>query len=200
MPIRTIAQENTRYRLELEELKERSQSVSNQLQVARIGLDEIKSDSERTRERVDVVGATEAIGKLLKRRRDALPSLQSYRRTSAERGMQISRATDRQIEIDEFLREHGDIRAEVSKTLLALSEAERAQFEQETTELIKEQRNLLNELQKIYGRYIGQITSLDLAERQLAEVASDYINYIDDQLIWIPGPGLSALLDPVGLG
>ena len=54
------------------------------------------------------------------------------------------------------------------------------------------------ELQKVYARYVGQITALDLAERQLVEVASEYTDYIDDQLIWIPGLGLASLLDPAG--
>ncbi len=200
MPLQVIAKENARYHLELEELTDREQSLSSDLQAARLGLDEIKSDFERTRQRVEVVGTTEAIGKMLKRRRDALPSLQSYRRTSADRGLEISRATDRQIEIDELMLERDDIREEAAKILLTLPVANHPEFEQETTDMAMDQRNVLNELQKVYGRHIGQITALDLAERQLVEVAGEYIEYIDDQLIWIPGPGVSALLDPVGLG
>jgi potassium efflux system protein len=197
-PLQNIANENGQYRLEHETLAEQGRAVTNRLQTAQLGLDEIKSDFERTRERVDVVGATQAIGKLLKRRRDALPSLQSYRRTSAERGKEISRATDRQIEIDELLSERADRKAVISKTLALLSEAEVTVYEQSVADLVREQRDLLNELQKVYARYVGQITALDLAERQLVEVASEYTDYIDDQLIWIPGLGLASLLDPAG--
>jgi potassium efflux system protein len=200
LPLQVIAQENALYREELEELVGREQSVANDLQTARLGLDEIKRDFERTRQRVEVVGASEAIGKMLSHRREALPSVQSYRRTSAQREAEIGRATDRQIDIDELLRERGDIQETVTKVLENLPQADRPEFETDTADLTKTRRDALNELQKVYGRYIGQITSLELAERQLVEVAGAYIEYIDDQLIWIPGPGIAALVDPVGFG
>ncbi len=199
MALQVFARENALYRGELEGLVSREQAVSGDLQTARRGLDEIKSDFQRTRQRVDVVGASAAIGKMLTRRRDALPSKQSYRRTSAERKAEISRTTDRQIEIDELLRDRGDIRTVVANALEALPEAERGRLEEQSADLARARRDALNELQKVYGRYIGQITSLDLAERQLVEVAAAYVDYIDDQLIWIPGAGVTALVDPANL-
>ncbi len=198
--LQTIAEENTRYRLELEELVSREQFVIRDLQARRSGLEDIQSDYDRTRQRVDVVGETEAIGRMLKRRRDELPSTQSYRRSSDKRAAEISKSTDRQIEIDERLREFSDMRSVVADVLEALPESDRARFEQETMELARARRNALNELQKVYGRYMGQITSLDMAERQLVDVASAYIDYIDDRLIWIPGPGISTLADPGIIG
>ena len=98
-PLQVIAQENARYRKELEELINREQSIIGDLEAARLGVDEIKSDFERTRQRVEVVGMSKAIGKMLKRRRLELPSLQSYRRNTAQRAVEIDRATDRQIDI-----------------------------------------------------------------------------------------------------
>ncbi len=198
--LQIIAQENAHYHLELEELVGHERLVSTDLQTARLGLDGIKSDFERTRQRVDVVGASEAIGKMLRRRYAELPSSQRYRRDALNGGEEISRATDRQIEIDELLREQGDFHTVVARTLEGLPEEERAHYQQQTTELARARRDALNELQKVYGRYIGHITSLDLAERQLVEVAAAYVDYIDDQLIWVPGPSISALMNPATLG
>jgi len=198
--LQNIAKENASYRLELEDLVNREQLIISESQATRPELDEIKNDFTRTRQRVDVVGASEAIGRMLKARRDALPSVKSYRRTSAERSKEISRATDRQIDIDELLRELGDINKAVTQALRGMPEEEQNRYRPDASELFMAKRDALNELQKVYGRYTGQITSLDLAKRQLVEVASAYISYIDDQLIWIPGPGVATLLDPVGFG
>jgi potassium efflux system protein len=57
----------------------------------------------------------------------------------------------------------------------------------------------LNELQKVYGRYIGKLTSLDLAERQLLELSESYIDYINDQLIWISNDNIFQLFTPTQL-
>jgi potassium efflux system protein len=194
--LQRIAQENAQYHHELEQLVTREQALANELQSARLKLDAIKNEFERTRQRVQVVGATEAIGKMLKRRRAELPSLQNYRRASATRNAEIGRATDQQIEVEELLREYGDTQAVTAKALASLAEPERARFEQQIIELAKARRDALNELQKIYGRYIGHITSLELAEQQLLEVANAYIDYIDDQLIWIPGRSFMVLMQP----
>ncbi|MCP5417533.1 MAG: mechanosensitive ion channel [Chromatiaceae bacterium] len=193
--LQVIAQENASYRQELEELISREQGYIAELEAARKDLDGIKSDYERTRQRVEVAGASDAIGKMLIRRRQELPSQQSYRRNSAQRSTEIDRAIARQIDIEELLRQRGDVHSVVVTALDTLPEAERPGFEAEVTELAKVRRDALNELQKVYGRYIGQITSLDLAKRQLVEVSGAYISYIDDQLAWIPGANIFRLLN-----
>ncbi len=107
---------------------------------------------------------------MLRRRQDALPSFQSYRRTSASRSEEINRATDRQIEIDELLRERSDVEGLVTLMLQGvqqdLSPAQQKRFRKQLYTLTQNRRDALNRLQTIYGRYIGQLTTLDLAERQ----------------------------------
>ncbi len=195
-PLRAIAQEHARYLEELDALINMEQGISEQLKVARLRLDEIKAESELTRQQVEFVGPTEAIGNMLKRRRSELPSVKTYRRSSYERATEIARITDRMIEIDELLRARRDTEAIVAGVLEKLSEEETARFEDEVPTVIQDRRAGLNQLQKGYSRYIGQITSLDLTERQLVDVAESYITYIDDQLVWMPDPGFKSLLNP----
>ncbi|MEW8043023.1 MAG: mechanosensitive ion channel [gamma proteobacterium symbiont of Phacoides pectinatus] len=197
--LRDVAEENARHRQELEALIGSEQSTFAGLQVARAGLDEIRKDFERTRQRVEVAGATETIGRLLKRRRAELPPPSRHRRLSAQRAGEIRRATDRQIEVDELLRSADALRQRVAQAIAAAPEGERALLRREAASLEEGHRDGLNELQKVYGRYVGLASALDLAERQLAEVAGEYIDYIDDQLIWVPGPGVEALLHPTAL-
>jgi len=202
--IQFIARENAQFRIELEDLVDRETKVNTELEKIQIGLETIESDFERTRQRVDVVGPTEAIGKMLQRRRDDLPSVRSYRRTSAERVDEISRATDRQIGIDELLRERGDIQSVVEGVARGLAPdlpgGTKAAFLDETAKLARDRRDALRDLQTVYGSYISQLTSLDLAERQLVSISKTYTDYIDDQLMWIPSSGIEALAEPAASG
>ncbi len=202
--IQIIARENAQFRNELESLVDREKRVIGALEKIQGGLTEIESDFERTRQRVDVVGPTEAIGKMLQRRRNDLPSVQSYRRTSAERVNEISRATDRQIGIDEQLRERADIQGVIDGVTRGfapdLPGGTKAAFLNETNKLARNRRDALRDLQTLYGSYISQLTTLDLAERQLVSLSGNFTGYIDDQLMWIPSSGIEALAEPAASG
>ncbi|MCG7954240.1 MAG: mechanosensitive ion channel, partial [Candidatus Thiodiazotropha endolucinida] len=198
-PIKNIAQKNAQNRAELEELVYWEKRVSQKLQATQLQLEQISDDFEHSKQRVDVVGASQAIGKMLSRRRQALPSLQSYSRSSAERKQEINIATDRQIAIEEQLLAQGSLTEYVEQVTQPLTEGvseEKAdELRKQVFSLLGARREALNELQKIYGRYITQLTSLDQAERQLLEVSESYVDYIDDQLIWISSGDLFDFLD-----
>jgi potassium efflux system protein len=203
LPLQVIAQENAETRSELEQLVYWEKRVLQQLTTAKRQLEELQSDFEHSKQRVEVVGRSEAIGKMLSRRRAALPSLRSYSRSSAMRKYEINKATDRQIEIEELLLQRGNLSSHVEvitqSIIEGLSEDETEHLRQKTFSLASARREALNELQKAYGRYIGQLTSLDLAERQLLNLSESYIGYIDDQLIWVSSNNISQILDPFRL-
>ncbi|KOR30170.1 hypothetical protein TI03_00140 [Achromatium sp. WMS1] len=179
-----IASSNADFNQELEKLVIQEQKVSNQLQLVTQELDELQANFDRTRQRVEVVGTSPAIGRMLRQRRAELPSLQDYRRESWERTEQISKATERQLEIDELLSKIPAIQQTLENTSSLPADTKI------NLSLITTHRNSLHELQKFYSRYIAKLTSLDVAERQLLLVAKTYTKYIDDQLLWIPSINL----------
>ncbi|MCU7842505.1 MAG: mechanosensitive ion channel [Candidatus Thiodiazotropha sp. (ex Monitilora ramsayi)] len=188
-PLKQVADENAGNRAELEQLVFEEKRLSQRLTTAKQQLEEIKTDFESTRRRVEVVGTSEVIGSMLYRRREALPSIGSYSRSSAERRSEINRATDRQINIEEQLRERGNVQQVVEQLIGILPEPDEPEaveaLRAQARDLVQARRTALNELQKVYSRYIAKLTSLDLAERQLVDVSESYITYINDQLIWI---------------
>lgn len=200
-PVKILAEDNTHFREELESLVYQERQVQKQLESTQRQLEEIKAEFERTRQRVDVVGASEAIGRMLRRRRDALPSVQQYQRSTLKRGKAITVATDRHIDIDERLRELSDLNKTLSEITAQLppnlSDRELQSITSVTTTLAQTRRDALNELQKVYSRYISELTTLDLAERRLVEVAESFIHYINEQLIWIPNASIVSLNDPI---
>ncbi|PUB76606.1 MAG: potassium transporter [gamma proteobacterium symbiont of Ctena orbiculata] len=203
LPLQIIAQENAKTRSELEQLVYWEKRVQQQLTSTKRKLVQIQTDFGHSRQRVEVVGGSEAIGKMLSRRRAALPSLRSYSRSSAERKYEINKATDRQIEIEELLLQRGNLTQHVetiTRSLLeGLSDQEAQRLNKQAFSLAGARREALNELQEAYGRYIGQLTALDLSERQLLDLSESYIDYIDDQLIWISSGGLRNIFDPAQL-
>ncbi|KOR31015.1 hypothetical protein TI04_02990, partial [Achromatium sp. WMS2] len=156
---------------ELETLVAKDQGVNSKLLAAGQSLEVLKSDLERIRQRVEVAGLNRAIGRMLRQRRENLPSFRDYNREAALRSELFGQAVDRQMEIDDLLH---DIPLTGSSSLQAY-------------------RAALNELQKVYSRYLTNLASLDIAEHQLVEVSTQYISYIDDKLIWIPSAGLISL-------
>ncbi|MES9993291.1 MAG: mechanosensitive ion channel domain-containing protein [Candidatus Thiodiazotropha sp.] len=203
LPLQTIAQENAETRSELEQLVYWEKRVLQELAATKRKLEQIQTDFGHSRQRVEVVGGSEAIGKMLSRRRAALPSLRSYSRSSAKRKHEINNATDRQIEIEELLLERGNLSDHVEMITQSLDQGltsqEAQQLNNQAFSLAGARREALNELQEAYGRYIGQLAALDLAERQLLDLSESYIDYIDDQLIWISSGGLRDIFSPMRL-
>ncbi len=198
-PIQAIAQNNAQTRTELENLVIGEKQVADKLSATQNQLEQIRGDFEHIKKRVEFVGTSKAIGKMLIRRRQALPSLQSYSRSSAERRKEINRATDRQIDIEENLLDWNNLSEQLEQQIPQLSAGMPTQqaghLKQTAYDLLGAQREALNELQQVYGRYISQLTALDQAERQLLEVSQSYVGFINDQLIWIPSGEPFDLLD-----
>lgn len=192
--LQNAAADNARFRSELEDVIHRENEVAGRMGKTRLQLDGIKADFERTRRQVEVVGSSEAIGKMLRKRLEQLPSVKKYRRTARQLAQEISRAMDRQITIGELQREL-DVNSAPTTPAIDIAATEQLHLERSAKTLSLARRDALNELQKVYSRYIGQLTTLDLAEHQLLEVARSYVDYIEDQLIWIPSAKIGALSD-----
>lgn len=195
--LRSIAESNSRFREELEQLVRQQQDVDMALQRAVSQLAEISDDFDRIRQRVEMVGRSMVIGNMLRKRRADLPSLQSHRRDQITRGEIISDATNRQLEIDDIFRDIGPLEQRVSTIARewaeALPEGQRSEMVDKARELMSAHRSSLNSLQQSYRRFTNSLAHLDLAERQLVTTSAAYVKFIDEQLLWIPSSGLISL-------
>lgn len=200
--LRSIAESNSGFREELEQLVRKQRDVDTELQRAASQLAEISDDFDRIRQRVDMVGRSMVIGNMLRKRRADLPSLQSHRRDRIARGEIISDATHRQLEIDDVFRDIGAQEQRVSiiasEWAEALPEEQRGDMTEKARELMSAHRSSLNSLQQSYRRFINSLTNLDLAERQLVTTSAAYVAFIDEQLLWIPSSGLFSLFSDRG--
>jgi len=200
--IRAIAEKNVSLSSELEELTRKESQVAARLDSTFRQLEEIKSEADSTRQRVEIVGSSEAIGRMLRKRHEALPSLERYQRDASERRSEINRATDRQIDIEELRRDLLEIGHQVENIILEIEQSaadteadinvepklqdkEKTQLSTQAHQLLLAQRDAFTEQHRIYGRYIAQLTALDVAERQLVAEAETFAQFIREHLIWI---------------
>lgn len=193
----SLAAENRHLRAELARLVAEEQSVAAAFQRARLDRDEFRADFERIRNRVEIVGRSEAIAKVLHARRAALPSLQTYRSERLVLESAIRAAIERQLHIDDRLIEAPRLRASLKDQLVGLfgelDAPSAEQLQTDTTRLIEAYIQSLNELQQGYARHLNNLTNLDVAVRERFEVARQYVDFIDEQLLWMPNTSLSAL-------
>jgi potassium efflux system protein len=187
-PVAEIAKQTAELHKELEELTRQDNQASQRLLDAKTTLSGLESDLNAIRERVETVGG--------------------YGRVSRTRRTEISRATDRRIDVEELRRGFGDVTARTAAVLGAIEPGPDAIDETalgaKTEELLTTQLGALEELKGTYGRYLNNLTALDVAERQLIGEVQQTVGFIKQNLLWIPNlkpisPGDLALV-PAALG
>jgi potassium-dependent mechanosensitive channel len=201
--IAAVAQQNTGLRLELDDVVRKERRIGEDLQAVRQQLAKLKADFERARVRVAAVGLVESVGRLLHRYRVDLPSSRDYLRQAKAREDEIARAIDRQIEIYDQQRESYDTNAVAGRLLASLAappvDMDLAALEKEALALLRARTETLGEIQKVYGRYIGELSELAQAQKDLLTEAEALAGYIDQQLLWVPSSGLRQLAEGKGL-
>ncbi|VAW78043.1 Mechanosensitive channel MscK [hydrothermal vent metagenome] len=197
-PLQAIATTNAKLRKELETLVASENTLAGNLRQVQQQDKAIQTDFDRTRERVQVVGLTKALGRMLRHRCAELPALQSFQHASEQRAEQMDQATERQIEIEDLQRSLVDTQKTVQDILKALpsdqGETDAPQLQQRAMVLAQAHKDTLSELQAEYSQYVGQLAQLKLAEGQLLDHARSYAAFIDKQLVWAPSTGLEPLL------
>ncbi len=188
--IASVAAENVALREELETVTLNTGVVAEKLRATERRVSELEADLAALRERVETVGSTEAIGRLLQRRLRSVRLIKTDRRAISARADEIVRATDRRIDLGEQRRELADTRSRVDAMLASVPEAERerageAALREQAAALVAAERTTLDELHEAYGRYLTQLTSLEAAERRLAATANAMVEFARRELLWV---------------
>lgn len=201
VPIATIAKENAALQVERENLVRREKALSAEFGVVTQQYRRAEADLERLRASIKTYGASRALGRLLQRKINELPSPREIVGKANERQAEMASVTDRGIEVGEELQALSKIESRVDDLLASIKPqaetADPALLRRQTTELLTSMQNVLAELDKAYGRNLRKLTALNEAEQEFAAMAEDRLEFIRAQLTWIPN--LSALTSSDGL-
>ncbi len=158
--------------------------------------DEVQRDYERIQQIAELGGNTAQVSTLLQKRLVFAPSPKALAQQSIEYQGQLSDAALRQLELDELLRDNRDKNSRVAELLAAngvAGEETRDEQRQAAAEAVARHREIVLDLWKTYTRYIGKLSTVEAATRQLLSDTRKYRVFIDDRLLWMPSTEIAPL-------
>ena len=188
--VAAVAEETAKLKTELVAVIERERDLGEALRAVSRQYQEIKEKFQTVRGRIAAYGASQALGRLLQRRLENLPSPREQQGFSRERQRELVQSTDRRIEVEDALQQMQDTDARVTALLSSIEpalepEAAKALLGQ-TTDLIQAQRDTLVELDRTYGRYLTRLGVIEAADQEVAKMADQFAAFIRKELTWIP--------------
>ncbi|MGB7324836.1 MAG: mechanosensitive ion channel domain-containing protein [Rubripirellula sp.] len=147
-------------------------NVTTQSEASQIRLDTLLKTSSRTRERLERVGLSGAIGLELRKQLSLLPDIREIRRDVSAR-----QETMQDVELKRLDRED------------ELTDASQVQLSPEASGLEKQIQSdrvaVLQSLSKNYNLYFQQLSDLDFNEHQLILASESYRSFLNEHVLWI---------------
>jgi potassium efflux system protein len=202
-PVAAIAEETAALKQELVTVIEREKGVQDALRVVTHRYRDIQDKSKNVRERMATYGLSQALGRLLQRRLEELPSPREQRGSARKRQDEIVRATERRFDVEDqqrqVLKTENQVESILDSIEPAIEPAEAEALRNRTIELVRVQRDTLVALDRAYGRYLMRLTALEAADREVAKMAQEFSDFIRKELTWIPNLSPLALSDFAGV-
>ncbi len=149
----------------------------------------IASEFESVKGKVKAAGLTDVIGVIMLAKRNDIPDVREYQKNIRNRRSEIAKVRFEWIEYDEQYSELEDIKKSVDSILKdlepSISQTDREEIEPELQKLLETRRELLKALVDEYEIYLSTLADLDSKERLLVATASEYANYIDENILWV---------------
>jgi potassium efflux system protein len=188
--IASIAEETAALKKELVTVIEREKDVNDALRTVTRQYREMNDKFQTVRERVATYGASQALGRLLQRRLESLPSPRERQGFARQRRNEIVRVTDRLIDVEDELQHSANTDVQVASLLSSIEPAieasEAESLRAQTTELVRVRRDTLAELDRNYGRYVTRLGITEAADREVANMSEEFSAFIRKELTWIP--------------
>ncbi|RCS47775.1 potassium transporter KefA [Bremerella cremea] len=186
--LRTYAEHN-------QELAESIQDVTQQLTDAEKSYNDayeewtsLRTEFNKTKEKVDQLGLTNAIGVLLRKQRTELIEKVPLRADADASQARIDEAQFKQFEYEDDRKELMNKEAFVQQ-VMAESDiedlVERNQLEEAARELFDKQQSNLDKLIKTNQNYIDKMVDLKVTEDTIAKLIAKYQAFIDERVLWI---------------
>lgn len=187
--LRPLADENENLAKELVDVTEQLTEAKGLDDEVSKTLEQIQAKYKETQAKVDQVGLTTAIGHLLRKQRVELPSQASLRQYRPQTD-EISAAQLTMLQYDdkrsEMVVKRSDQHIFSDEQVAETQQPMDPQLAQQEAELLEKKRELLDQLVLGYDEYFTLLIDLDTNQRNLVKQTSEYRNYIDERVLWIP--------------
>ena len=173
--------------------------TTTQLDDANQKLATLEEQFQRSQDKVDTVGLTNAIGLMLRNQREAMPDVRRHRRNQQGREPAIRDSQWELIKLQESRSELANLPAQVENELRLAGykpgQPGRSELEEAVRNALETKRECLDGLIVDLSSYFDTLVDLDNAERRLAERAVQYANYIDERVLWIRSTSVFGVAD-----
>ena len=189
--ILALAVENAMLTRELPKIASNIDQATQRLQQLRDEAEDVEQRIERGQQRLDVAGLNRSIGLLMMEESRNLPQVSQYLSQVRNRGRELADVGLAEVRIREQRRELRSVDARVDVLAAEISqdiadEDELTQIRSELRTLLRGQRGLLQQAESSYNSYLQVLGEVDAAQRRLLEAATEYRNFLNANMLWIP--------------
>ena len=189
--IRALAGENAELTRQLPRTAEKIDNATRRLEDLRDEIENVELRLERAQQRLDVAGLNRSIGLLLTEESRNLPQVSQYRSQIRSRARELADIGLAEVRVREHRRElrSVDARVELLAAQIAADvtdDEELAEIRSELRKLLRDQRELLLQAENSYSSYLQVLGELDTAQRRLLDTATEYREFLDENMLWIP--------------
>jgi potassium efflux system protein len=188
-PLRDLAEEVEKKAAEIAELTNRVNQTHVQLATAKQQLEDLQQQFKTTRDRMEMVGMTGALGLWLRAQRSKLPETHTLWQRIRKRQEDIRTTQWTLLELSDAHTQVPPLEEEVSRwrtRLLPRIDKDHPEWETNLREMLNEKFGLLDEEIQLHSRWLNDLVDLDNTERAIVKTTEEYRRYIDEHILWIP--------------
>ena len=222
--IRAAAERNAAASAELARLTAETEQLAAVREAALGRLKQIEQDFQGARQKLEVGGLSEVLGRVLIEQRNRLPDprrgllglglVQLPAELVDQQHKRLGEVGVAQVQVEEERRELSDPGRMVDRLLADpaardLPQGELEALRADLARLLRDRQNLLQQLGAAQGAYLRDLGELEFARERLVRVVQAYREFLNEHLLWIPSntpldlatlrdvlPAAAWLLDP----
>jgi potassium efflux system protein len=203
--VRALAEVNADLTRQLPDVAADIERVTSELSAINDQAKSIEQRLSRSKQRLEIGGVSRSIGLLLVEERRSLPKVSQYRSQVRQRRSTLAEIGLAQVRIQEQRRELTPLDARVEEVMTDVQadvtdEQELGLIRSEVRLLLRDRRELLVQADNNYSRYLQVLGDLDVAQRRLLDSASEYQDFLGENLLWIPSAPIAFMGDWQDLG
>lgn len=183
--VRELAEQNVILGEKLTTRAQELEQISARDDQARARAKLITDELSTIRQKLEVAGLSQALGRVLMEQRRTLPKLPVLIRDTSQREGLIASSGLRQIQYVEERRRLRNIDTYMSGLMQNMPPAEADAIRAELRGLATSRAELLDKAMGTEASYLRTLGELDLAQRQLIDAVETYDNFLGKRLLWI---------------
>ncbi len=185
--LRAYAESNTALAQEALSLTPKIELTGRRLKETEEKTKALNNDFKQTKDKVDSIGLTWAVGLLLRKQR---PDIHDYRRPSNDQSDEIDDIQFRLFELYDERAQVSNIEPKIQEIqqhpyALELNEDEEKNLEQAARDILQRRREYLDAAIRGYNDYFNNLLSLEIKYQSLLKEVEEYAHYVDERVLWI---------------